>query len=54
MRNTHSQKLQFYQTPSGSVPLIEWFMELKIRKQIPESRNDYSILKMAILVIVNL
>ena len=25
MRNTHPQELQFYQTPSGRVPFVEWF-----------------------------
>ncbi len=29
MRNTHPQELQFYQTPSGNVPFIEWFNEFQ-------------------------
>ncbi len=37
MRNTHPQELQFYQTPSGNVPFIEWFNEFQDQNNRPSA-----------------
>ena len=34
MRNTHPQELQFYRTPNGSVPFIEWFHGIQDQKTL--------------------